>query len=91
VREELAAMNRFLLLVVVVTSIALSVGCAAQQAPALAPDPVIDASWTPPGEMDVSYSDSRVVPKKRPLRARADIKPNAPAKPVRGAIHAALD
>ena len=92
-------MNRFLLLVTIGASLAAAAGCGASAArhsavpaaTAVAEVSTSDPSWTPPGEMEVSYGeDAREASEPRALRPSTEIKPNAADKPVRGAVHAAV-
>ena len=92
-------MNRFLLLVTIGASLAAATGCGASAARhsavpangAIAEVSTSDPSWSPPGEMEVSYGeDAPDTAQQRAPRASTEIKPNAAAKPVRGAVHAAV-
>ena len=92
-------MNQFLLLVTIGASLAAAAGCGASAArhsavpagTAVAEVSTSDPSWSPPGEMEISYGDdARGASEPTTPRASTEIKPNAADKPVRGAVHAAV-
>ncbi len=86
-------MHRFILSVTIAISLSAAVGCGAQSASAKAPATAVadlskDPSWAPPGEMEVSYGESREAASKKD--ETIEMKPNASARPNIGAVHAAV-
>jgi hypothetical protein len=91
-------MHRCLLLVTIVASLAAAAGCSARGGRhAAVPGASVadhsttnDPSWTPPGEMEVSYGEGRADVMRRTPKGSEQIKPNAAQKPMHGAVHAAV-
>lgn len=88
-------MHRFILLVTIAISLAAAAGCGARPAhSAVSPSASVaenaakDPSWCPPGEMEVSYGESREAAAHR--EEATVMKPNSSERPNRGAVHAAV-
>lgn len=89
-------MDRFILSVTMVVSLAAASGCGARAArhsatPAGAnvADVSSDPSWCPPGE-DFQVGDARTAPSTTKREEATTMHPNAAQRPSSGAVHAAV-
>jgi predicted small lipoprotein YifL len=85
-------MSRILVLsAVIVASLSTIVGCGASSANRPAEAPRDEACWTPPGEIAMSFTESKeaATPAAAVETEKQRMKPNRNERPTSGAVHAA--
>ena len=84
-------MSRILVLSLILASLSTVVGCGASSANRAIEAPRDEACWTPPGEIALSFAESKQAsaPTAVAETEKLRMKPNRNERPTRGAVHAA--